>query len=419
MKKYLLNFIFIFVDMVLLFLLMRILGLNLLGPILVSLIFFYYEGIYTSRYDFWQETKIILKALFFSYFTVLTLLLITKSDIEFSVKLITVFFLIAMFIIPISKRILKGFIYSVDIFKQKVLILGLNTQVELFKKEIKENWYLGQIYSQIDYDSVIITSKDLPKESLNQMISKYLDDKSEVYIVPYITDINFSSSNILEYSNIRVNTLKIENRLLIKRNVWIKNIFDLLLSFIVLPFLLPIHILISLVIKLNSKGKIFFKQHRLGRNNVDFKCYKYRTMYQNSEPLLKDYLAQNLDEVEYYKKYHKYKHDPRITRVGRFLRASSLDELPQIFNIFRGEMSFVGPRPYMLDEAEKLGKNQDIILRVKPGITGLWQVSGRNNLTFKQRNILEIWYIKNWSLWFDFVIMIKTIKVVFLKVGAR
>jgi len=142
-------------------------------------------------------------------------------------------------------------------------------------------------------------------------------------------------------------------------------------------------------------------------------------MYENSNELLKTYLAKHPEEIEYYEKYHKYKNDPRITKIGKILRATSLDELPQIINVLKGEMSIVGPRPYMLNELDKLGSFKEFILKVKPGITGLWQVSGRNNLTFKERNELEVWYIKNWSLWLDFVILIKTIKVVLLKVGAK
>ena len=177
--------------------------------------------------------------------------------------------------------------------------------------------------------------------------------------------------------------------------------------------------MISLAIFLESKGTIFFRQHRLGKDDNDFICYKYRTMHENSDELLEKYLKENPDEIEYYDEYHKYKNDPRITGVGKILRATSLDELAQIINILKGEMSLVGPRPYMIKESCKLGKAQGFILKVKPGITGLWQVSGRNNLTFKERNDLEVWYIKNWSLWADFVILIKTIKVVIFKVGAR
>ena len=186
-----------------------------------------------------------------------------------------------------------------------------------------------------------------------------------------------------------------------------------------MPIFIPIHIVISILIKIDSKGSIFFKQPRLGKDNSIFLCYKYRTMYENSDNILKEYLLKNPDEMDYYSKYHKYKNDPRVTKIGSFLRSTSLDELPQILNILKGEMSLVGPRPYMLNEAEKLGKDRDLILKVKPGITGLWQVSGRNNLTFKQRNELEIWYIKNWLFWDDFIILIKTIKVVFLKVGVN
>lgn len=142
-------------------------------------------------------------------------------------------------------------------------------------------------------------------------------------------------------------------------------------------------------------------------------------MYENGEAILKDYLKKHPEEALYYAKYHKYQNDPRITKIGAFLRKSSLDELPQIINVLKGEMSLVGPRPYMLEEAEKLHEELPIILLVKPGITGLWQVSGRNHLTFEKRKELDVWYIQNWSLWSDFIILLKTIKVVLNKKGAR
>jgi undecaprenyl-phosphate galactose phosphotransferase len=186
-----------------------------------------------------------------------------------------------------------------------------------------------------------------------------------------------------------------------------------------MPLFLFIHLFITVAIKFDSEGKVFFKQPRLGKDKSEFLCYKYRTMYNNSDNLLKEYLQNNPDEIEYYEKYHKYRSDPRVTRVGKLLRATSLDELPQILNVLKGEMSLVGPRPYMLNELDRLGEKSKFILKVNPGITGLWQVSGRNNLTFEERNELEVWYIKNWLLWDDFVILIKTIKVVLMKIGAK
>ena len=199
-----------------------------------------------------------------------------------------------------------------------------------------------------------------------------------------------------------------------------KSILEKLIVLLVLPLIFLVHIILSYLIKKDSKGSILFKQKRLGKDNHNFSCYKYRTMYENSQEVLSQYLINNPDEVIYYETYHKYKSDPRITKIGHFLRKTSLDEFPQFFNILRGDMNLIGPRPYMLNEKEKIGKEKEsIILQVKPGITGLWQVSGRNQLTFFQRVDLDIWYIQNWSLWLDITIFFKTIKVVLLKVGAK
>jgi len=379
----------------------------------------YNEKIYSLRYDFWQETKKIFRSLVIAYFIVLAMLALAKISMEYSRLFITMYFILAIIIMPIAKRYTKKLIYRYSFFKKNVLIVGDEEQVEIFKKEYKHNWYLGMECNDVFYDTVIISSKGMSLEKISEEIDRHLNTKSSVYVIPYVTNINFANSNIMEYSNIRFNTIQIENKLLIKGNIWIKHTFDYFAMFTILPLFLLLHALISLFIKLDSSGPIFFKQHRLGRYDNDFVCYKYRTMYENSDDILESYLKENPSEIEYYEKYHKYKNDPRITKFGKFLRESSLDELAQVINIMKGEMSFVGPRPYMLNESDKLGSKQHTILKVHPGITGLWQVSGRNDLTFKERNDLEVWYIKNWSLWYDFIILIKTVKVVLLKIGAK
>jgi undecaprenyl-phosphate galactose phosphotransferase len=259
----------------------------------------------------------------------------------------------------------------------------------------------------------------MSKGRLNSLIEKHMNFNRTIYIAPYISNINFAHSNILEYSNIRQNTIQIENRLLNVNSIIIKSIFDYTFALFLLPFLIVTHVIIYVLIKLDSKGAIFFKQDRVGEDGNIFKVYKYRTMHENSEQILKDYLNKYPYEVEYFKKFHKYKNDPRITRVGKFLRESSLDELPQIINVLKKEMSLVGPRPYVLDEIKILEDNANFILKVKPGLTGLWQVNGRNNLTFKERVELEKWYIKNWTLWLDFIILVKTVKTVLSRVGAK
>lgn len=381
--------------------------------------FLYYEKIYKFNFDFWQETLKIIKAFFISFVVVLSILALTKTNFQYSRTFIVIYFVLGVIFIPIVKRYVKKLLYSFDYFKQKVFVVGNVEQIEIFQKEFEYNWYLGQMYATKGYESVIVASLGMDTKKLNETIITHLNRSKELYVVPYMSDINFAHSNIMEYSNIHYNTIQIENKLLIKSNIWIKNITDKLVIIVIFPLFLLIHLLISIIIKSNSKGSILFKQKRLGKDNIDFECYKYRSMYENSDNILEKYLENHPDEIEYYEIYHKYKNDPRITKIGKILRATSLDELPQIFNIIKGDMSLVGPRPYMLNEAKKLGDNQHFILRVKPGITGLWQVSGRNELTFKERNELEIWYIKNWSLWSDVVILIKTIKVVLLKIGAR
>ena len=379
----------------------------------------HYEKIYSLRYDFWQETFKVFKSLILAYFIVLALLMLSKFSLDYSRLFISLYFILAFLLLPIGKRIAKRVIYNFPFFKKRVLVIGDREKKEIIKKELNDNWYLGMAYSHKNYDSVIIASQGMNLDELNAEIDSYLKTQSSVYIVPYVTGINFANSNIMEYSNIRINTLQIENKLLIKRNILLKSVFELLAVIFILPIFILLHLIISIIIKLDSNGPIFFKQHRLGKNNNDFVCYKYRTMYKDSDTLLQEYLTKHPEEIEYYAKYHKYINDPRITKVGHFLRVSSLDELAQIINVLKGEMSLVGPRPYMLCELEKLAHYQHFILRVKPGITGLWQVSGRNELTFKERKELEVWYIKNWSLWADFVILVKTIKVVLSKVGAK
>ncbi len=378
----------------------------------------YYEKIYTLRYDFWQETKKIFSSLFLTFFIVLALLTLLKTSLDYSRLFIVLYFGFAMLLIPVAKRYTKKLIFKFSFFKKRVLIVGEEKQINIFKKEFTNNWYLGMRCTQSKYDTVIISSKGISLEKINEKIEKYLDNNSSVYVVPYVTNINFANSNLMEYSNIRHNTIQIENKLLITRNILLKRSFDIIATLLILPFFIFLHLAITLAIKLNSKGSILFRQHRLGKDDNDFICYKYRTMYEDSDTLLQDYLKKNPDEITYYQEYHKYKNDPRITKVGKFLRATSLDELAQVLNVLKGDMSLIGPRPYMLNESCKLGEKQQLILKVHPGITGLWQVSGRNNLTFKERNDLEVWYIKNWSLWADFVILVKTVKVVLGKVGA-
>lgn len=183
-------------------------------------------------------------------------------------------------------------------------------------------------------------------------------------------------------------------------------------------FWVPVLVLIAFWIKKEDpKGEVFFLQRRLGVNGKEFMCYKFRSMY-SDQSFMQEWLEKNPEEAAYYRIYHKYMNDPRITKIGAFLRKTSLDELPQLINVLRGEMSLVGPRPYMVIEKKDIGKKAPLVLAVKPGITGMWQVSGRSDVNFDSRVEMDVWYMKNWSLWNDIVILIKTVQAVFKRDGA-
>jgi len=203
---------------------------------------------------------------------------------------------------------------------------------------------------------------------------------------------------------------------------WWKRPFDFIFSLLVIIATLLIFFIIALLIKLTDKGPIFFKQIRPGLNGKPFTVYKFRTMYLNNEEILQEYLEKNPKAREEWEKYRKLKtYDPRVTPIGRILRKFSLDELPQFFNVLKGDMSVVGPRPYIEQEFDEYKIPQEIrkkLLSVKPGITGLWQVKKRNEATFEERVKMDLEYIENQSFWLDLKIILKTIWVMLTGKGA-
>lgn len=199
----------------------------------------------------------------------------------------------------------------------------------------------------------------------------------------------------------------------LRSKILLKAVIDYVVVVATAPIWLAVVAVIAAVIKINEPGEsIFFKQKRIGRFGKPFSCYKFRSMHKNWRKILDDYLVQNPAEAEHFAKFHKYEFDPRITKVGGFIRRTSLDELPQLFNVLRLEMSLVGPRPYMFYEKRQIGKNLGKITRVRPGLTGLWQVSGRNEISFDERVKMECAYVDNLSIFRDFLILVRTIFVV-------
>lgn len=200
----------------------------------------------------------------------------------------------------------------------------------------------------------------------------------------------------------------------------IKRIIDLFAGIVGTILLVPFTLLVCILRLINHEnGPIIYDQLRIGKNGKIFKLYKYRTMVIGADEILQDYLDANQEAAEEYKKYKKLENDPRMTKSGEFLRKTSLDEFPQFFNILKGEMSLVGPRPYLPREKEDMGEYYDFIVEAKPGLTGPWQVAGRSNLTFEDRLKLDEEYVSRCGNIRDFSIILKTFKKVFGKDGAK
>ena len=196
-----------------------------------------------------------------------------------------------------------------------------------------------------------------------------------------------------------------------------KRVFDILISGAVLIAISPVMLLLAYMTKRDG-GPVFFGHERIGKNGTVFHCLKFRSMIINAQEVLEKHLAENEDVRAEWEANQKLKHDPRITRFGQFMRSSSLDELPQLINVLRGEMSLVGPRPIVTAEVSKYDHDIAHYYRVSPGITGLWQVSGRNDVSYSQRVHMDSWYVRNWSLWHDIAILCKTVPALLKRSGA-
>lgn len=311
----------------------------------------------------------------------------------------------------------------------KTLIIGDNNLSRRLEEEIKSDpclkeGFLG-ILAQTDEtelrrvlidknpDRVILTDTSLDEEKILELIYECRKEKATFELLPPFYNLlqgRIELSKLGEFNLVAIRDIALKEwQRLVKRTM------DIVLSVAIIILLLPLFILVALLIKLTSPGPVFYKQLRVGRNGRRFYMYKFRSMYKDADKrvdeLLKQYKVESLALI-------KFKHDPRVTSIGRFLRKYSIDEFPQLINVLKGEMSLVGPRPPLEREVELYEKWQLKRIDVLPGMTGLWQISGRSDTTFEDMVKLDIEYIKNWSIWLDIKILIKTPFVVISGKGA-
>lgn len=273
-----------------------------------------------------------------------------------------------------------------------------------------------KVYARnLSVKTILIVLEDLNK--LDVTIDNYRDAFTWMIVIKDKFD-NYGLTFLKSLDFMDVFGLQVKNNLLNTSTHISKRIMDITAAFLGLLFLTPFFALIAVIIKLESRGDIFYHQPRLGKGGQKFNLLKFRTMHENAGQILKEELARNPKLKKEWDKFQKLKNDPRITPVGRFLRRFSLDELPQLWNVLKGEMSLVGPRPIMVDQLKLYGETIKESFRVTPGITGLWQVSGRSSTTFERRAELDVEYIQRWSAWLDLYILFKTFKIVIWHDGA-
>ncbi len=428
--------------------------LNLWWLPAVFIFFIAYERLYIKNLSFWDETRELIKAVTVSMITVLAVLTIGRMTPEISRLTVIFLWLYGLFIFPFFRFFGKRMLYKAGLWKENVIIIGAGKAGIDTAKGIHAEMHLGynvigflddddekigteipiagkrykvfgkiknfsKFVSMLNISTIIIAIHSLPIAKLTELTNNIQKYTKNILLIPDLEGIALTNTELNHLFFQQLFLLKINNNLKSPFNRFIKRIFDLTASILVLPLLLPLIGVLGLLIKLDSPGGFFYRHIRVGRGGKTFGVYKFRSMHRDSKERLETILKTDPEAKQEWETYFKLKSDPRITRMGALLRKTSLDELPQIFNVLKGEMSLVGPRPVIEEELTKYYKEcADYYHLVRPGITGLWQVSGRNDLDYDVRVKLDTWYVLNWSLWLDILMLFKTIRVVLKREGA-
>lgn len=412
-----------------------------------------YEGLYTKHQDFWREAGRIVAAVTLAFLIVLAIISLAKLGDEFSRTTLMITYSFLLFLLPAIRYISKRLLYNIGIWNQPVLIMGAGETGRRIALAFASEPYIGyrvfgfldddmskrkegidingvthcvlggfgeaaRLISQNNIELVIMAVPHMPGDQLVKMANDLKHYTHSVLIVPDLMGISITGGQLNYLSNDQILAYSTSNNLANPLNVVTKRVFDTLVGGIIFIMLLPILLIIALVIKLDSPGPVGFSHRRVGKSGQSFPCYKFRTMIINAQEMLDNILESDPALKEEWEKDFKLKNDPRVTRVGRFLRKTSLDELPQIFNVIKGEMSLVGPRPIVWDEVPKFGEEAANYFMVLPGMTGLWGVSGRSDIEYDERVQMETWYVKNWSLWLDISLLFRTVGVVLGRKGS-
>ena len=405
---------------------------------------------YARRRPFWDELREIFRVLFIALLLAAAITLHATNDAAAALIL----WIASFALIPLGRACMKAYMHSLGLWKRSAIIIGTGTNAREAYLAIQKEENLGYRViafaapaTQADAPQALEAIKDITlpvirlEEDLaaqmtslgcpqiiigldtlapseNQRLIKALSlIQNNVHIIPTIRGLPLFGTQLSHFFSHEVLFLTVRNNLARRGYRWMKRLFDVFVSALLIVLLSPLLLFLTIQIR-RSGGAAFYGHQRIGQDGQLFKCLKFRSMRPDADKVLKELLENDPVAKAEWEKDFKLKNDPRITPIGHFIRKTSLDELPQLFNVLKGEMSLVGPRPVVKDELERYGSAAVFYLEAKPGITGLWQVSGRNDTSYAERVSLDSWYVQNWSLWYDIAILFKTFDVVFNRKGA-
>ena len=419
----------------------------IITPLLFITVLFLNHG-YKIDTSYWEKVKIIFRSITIGI--VLSIVLMYAGHIINNVSRLFVILsygFILLYII-VFRYILARMLIKLNVLAIPVLLVGAGKTAELVdihfsnmplamykivgfvddnpKSSVLANKYecLGKfsdaeaVIKKYNIPNVLVCAPGLEPRKLVTLINKLQILVEKVTFVPELFGIPAANIQARGLMNEQTLILEVKNNLAQRRNRLFKRIFDVTATVIGGILILPVALIVAILIYLDSPGPIVFGHKRVGQGGKEFPCYKFRSMVPNAQEALEIYLKENPEAREEWERDFKLKDDPRVTKIGKFLRKTSLDELPQLWNVLIGDMSLVGPRPIVRAEVEKYGEYINDFYLVPPGITGVWQVSGRSDTTYEERVLMDSWYVHNWSVWIDIVYLVKTVFAVIKSKGA-
>lgn len=423
------------------------LSMHVIIPV-VYLVFMQVNSLYTRRMQFWKIISKIFKVNLYAMSLLIFIIYVAQVSAQTSRLFVGFLAIFAFLFLIVGRYVLKKLLGHIQALQVPVLVMGAGKTASLvlehFRKDTglgydfigylednkaKENVaammpYLGSfndaeaVIKETGVQHVMVIAPGLKSEAVQDIVYRIQPLVRKISFIPDMGNMPLATLDVESLIDGHIATFSFRNNLALWYNRAVKRSFDILCTTIGIICISPILLGISLWIYKDSPGPIIFKHRRVGRDGREFYCYKFRSMCVDADVKLKELLEKNPTARAEWEKDFKLKDDPRITKSGAFLRRTSLDELPQLINVLKGEMSLVGPRPIIQAEVPRYGKYIEDFYMVRPGVTGMWQTSGRSDVTYDERVQMDTWYVRNWNVWFDIVLIWRTIGVVLAKKGA-